>query len=804
MTEKATIIVDGDVGPLRQKLREGAAELKRFGDTASSSFAQLDGVMSRASAGMAALMTVLAGGAALRASVEATVTLTRESQALARQFGMTATEASALKVALGDAYIEQETFATAAAKITKVLADDEEAFTKLGIATRDGNGEFRSTLDIMLDVNKRLLAFREGTDRNVEGTKIYGKAWTEVAPVLRLTTGLMEESRAKAAELGLVVGQENVEATTRYRAAMNDVGDVFDAVRKTIGDALLPILTDLGTWFASIGPNVVVGFRASIGTLISMFYGLKFAISSVWEFAKAFASSFVRMFTAFPEIIKRAFQGDFSGARDAWNAYSRGVATDFAEAMKEVTSNATAARDRMMALFNPSTTATTRDASGAASGGGGKGKGDKKGAGAKGDQSFMAYYEGALEEERRLASERDALHEYSKQQELAFWRQILQLAQLSAADRLAIQRKVSGLEIDIRRKAAQDQVALDAEVASGKTALALGEVDARRSAARLLFETDKITKQQLIAQELEFQAQKYNIESKALQDRLALLRADPTSSPAERQRLNDQQLQMEQKFQADRNEILAGLGDKKKGKGDTGESDKLFSGLGNSFGNSLEHMLLQAKSWKDALDTLWKGAAAVFLRVVVTEPAGQWIAMQAKMFAAKLGFLGKEEAAQVLASGKTVATKAGEATAVIGAESAKAGAGAAASQAGIPIIGPALAIGAMVAIVASVMALKKHVKSAAKGYDIPAGVNPMVQLHEQEMVLPAPLSQGLRNIIAQQGGAPAAGAMPGGGGTMNVYAFDSDDVRRFMSKQGHRVADGLALQARNFRFAPRF
>jgi hypothetical protein len=77
---------------------------------------------------------------------------------------------------------------------------------------------------------------------------------------------------------------------------------------------------------------------------------------------------------------------------------------------------------------------------------------DKKTKKAAADPSFMQYYEAALAEERRLVSEKDALREYSKQQELAYWQTLLSQAQLSSADRLAIGRKVSALEVEVRRE----------------------------------------------------------------------------------------------------------------------------------------------------------------------------------------------------------------------------------------------------------------------------------------------------------------------------------------------------------------
>ena len=85
--------------------------------------------------------------------------------------------------------------------------------------------------------------------------------------LLKLNAQVLEEARQKQEALGLTVSQENVDAYKRYKAALNDVGDVMLAIKKTIGDALMPILTELGEWFASTGPQRVEFMRTAMKVL---------------------------------------------------------------------------------------------------------------------------------------------------------------------------------------------------------------------------------------------------------------------------------------------------------------------------------------------------------------------------------------------------------------------------------------------------------------------------------------------------------------------------------------------------------
>lgn len=87
---------------------------------------------------------------------------------------------------------------------------------------------------------------------------------------------------------------------------------------------------------------------------------------------------------------------------------------------------------------------------------------------------------------------------------------------------------------------------------------------------------------------------------------------------------------------------------------------------------------------------------------------------------------------------------------------AMAGLNAFASTAAIPIVGPVLApaagaaaaAGAEILATLATTAASLSIASAANGFDIPAGVNPLTQLHEREMVLPAQHADTIRRLGA--------------------------------------------------------
>lgn len=212
----------------------------------------------------AALAGLVGGGAFLKGAVDETVQWTLESQKLARVLGISTEAASVYNLAIGDIHISQEDFLAANAKLVKTLSTNEDAFHRLGVETRGQDGRYRDSAAIMADVNVKLLEIKEGTERNVAAQKIFGKGWQDALRILKLTPEVIEEARAKAERLNLIVGADSVEATKAYRDSMNDLDDTVKAVKVGIGRELMPVLTALNNDLAETGPTAVSAIGNSL------------------------------------------------------------------------------------------------------------------------------------------------------------------------------------------------------------------------------------------------------------------------------------------------------------------------------------------------------------------------------------------------------------------------------------------------------------------------------------------------------------------------------------------------------------
>ncbi|OCY18391.1 hypothetical protein [Acinetobacter pittii] len=248
------------------------------------------------------------------------------------------------------------------------------------------------------------------------------------------------------------------------------------------------------------------------------------------------------------------------------------------------------------------------------------------------------------------------------------------------------------------------------------------------------------------------------------------------------------------------------------------------SRLASLWDQGIQSLMNGTLTWNNATRAVLTDLGAFVLQSATKELQG-WLRIQTMKLAKKYGFITAETAAE--ASGQaaqTGATIAGEATrtgvtasgglARLGLKATEAikgimmsaweaMAGAFKAMVSIPYIGPVLAVGAGAAAFGLVAGLAGKIKSARGGYDIPSGVNPITQLHEDEMVLPAQHANTIRELgkstfNSGMSGDPDLTGQGGENAVFNIQAWDSRDIKRFMKKHGREVAGGLKGYRRGF------
>ncbi|QHH95409.1 phage tail protein [Acinetobacter gyllenbergii] len=250
----------------------------------------------------------------------------------------------------------------------------------------------------------------------------------------------------------------------------------------------------------------------------------------------------------------------------------------------------------------------------------------------------------------------------------------------------------------------------------------------------------------------------------------------------------------------------------------------LTSRMSNLWDQGIQSMMNGTLTWRNATNAILTDMAGFFIQKMISEPIKLYAKGLAQRLLVRLGFIKSETSAEVMGQAaqstavvagettKTAATgmgvvarlglKAGEAIKSIMMYAWEAMAGAFKAMVSIPYVGPVLAIAAGASALALVGGLAGKIKSARGGYDIPSGVNPVTQLHEEEMVLPKQHANTIRALGKSMAGGgqnpDIAYADVGAPQSINIQAWDSRDLKRFMKKHGRELAGGLKGYNRNF------
>ena len=516
-------------------------------------------------------------------------------------------------------------------------------------------------------------------------------------------------------------------------------------------------------FFANLGKTIGNAFLSAIEWMINKAVGM---INSMIDFANAALSmvggSGIKKLDGVD--LKRMDDGGLGGRiGDSWKKDRVGAMVN---AVRERAADIHEA-DALKGRGDGGHAKTAQKKPGANQGGGKGGKSRSGGSGAAKDpmQAWEEEIKAQKLAHREMQRETLTHQEWDLAREAEYWRAKLATVDFNGKTGKEIRTKILALEDQLSKQSTEAKMNQVAEWEK----LDKHKLEMEKDAADQALAAGRISQLERLDLEIEFENRRYQIAYDALQERIALAGQDPTYSQTAIDKLKAQMGELGQgheRTQA-KNE---GKRENQRRKDAPNVMEMLQDGGKNVWQEAQQQMsqaftamLTRTQNFRTAMNNFFKSMGQTFIQEMVTKPLAGMMQRMVQESAIYKMIFGTRETLETAASAKTVATKATETTAVVGANATQAASGAAASQASIPYVGPILAVAAMAAMMAAVMGLMggggsststttTRIPSAAGGWDIPAGINPLTQLHENEMVLPAEHAQTIREMAGQQGG----------------------------------------------------
>lgn len=793
MANDAQIIIGADTSEL-------VAALKGAQQAVSSSVADMKGSLSGLGAAFGGLQSVFVGFAAImgggkifKDAIQGSLEEAAAVKQLTMVMGMTTAEASKLNLQLKLVGISTEDYTGMAMKLDKQLRTNEDGLKQLGVQTRNSKGELLDQKTVMQNAVSTMNEYKAGTDRNIVAQQMFGKGAQEANQLFKLTAA-SQATANRLQEAGIGPTKASIEAAIQYKLAMSEAKLITGEFADSLGESVIPSLTEIAKgvssmvmdsmplikgFFEAFGSiamalgvvikevflvigEVIKGAMSIFSALVSVMTGglndssdalkaflvvwefFKLGIQTVSEVIKGSIQSLVIYIRSLGEAITKALNFDFSGSANSWNAGMaeiKGVASKHLKAVRDDVG------------------ATQKVLNGIVGGEGGesaeKSKGSKL-APKEAGSSRVSEWDAKLAEAKVYYQKENDLREMSKEQEKAYWQGIKKTQLLTQSESIDLRKKVAALDLDIMKKSVKDGQGLAKEAIAEYQRNGLDEISIEEEKAKRKKDLGDISSQELIKLQQTYQNQRYAIEEIAQNARIELQRADPSQDPVALQVQLDKLLELRQKHSKQVEVLNTTMANQVKS-----DFESMLAPISNAVSTSVQGMIQGTTTLKAAMANLMQSILASFVSAV-TGMVTKWAAAEL----AKTGLAQAWSAVRQALMGEEAVTaviaKKIEAAAMIPAETAIAAMGAASAVAGIPIIGPGLAVAAaaeMSIMGAGYMALA----SASGGFDIPAGANPLTQLHASEMVLPAHIANPLRDSLA-------GGGIGGGGSTVNINA----------------------------------
>lgn len=236
-----TILIDND--PANRKLEETDSKAQKVGRTLGSMIT----TAAKWGAGIAAGATA-AGGALLALASRAA----RSADALnvnAQRAGTTTTAFQEMRYALTQVGVAESDVSMSLQRLNQRVGEAEEgsskyaqALQRLGVSTRDVNGEIKSSDALFMELVTRLNQVEDAQLRAALGGQIFGVNLAQrLLPAIEAGGDALADLRNRAHAVGAVMDEEAVSAGSRFAGALDELRSVAGNVFNQFAIRLVPI-----------------------------------------------------------------------------------------------------------------------------------------------------------------------------------------------------------------------------------------------------------------------------------------------------------------------------------------------------------------------------------------------------------------------------------------------------------------------------------------------------------------------------------------------------------------------------------
>jgi len=276
----------------------------------------LRGTVGAALGALAALGAVGAFAGWIKSAIDAT----DAADDLAQKTGIAVEDLAGLELAFQKGGMEAADLESSMSKLSKQIADGNDAFEKLGVKTKDASGALKTNKAMLYELADEFAGMEDGVQKAALAQEAFGKSGAAMIPLLNGGSEGLREMDEMARKLGLSLSKDAVAKAGDFNDTLDLIKLGGEGVARGIAAQLLPTLSNLaGQFLTSMttgdGLRKTADFlSASLKILYTSAVGIVEVFSTAGKAIAGFAAIMTTNLMGSIEGLKLLMKGDVAGA----------------------------------------------------------------------------------------------------------------------------------------------------------------------------------------------------------------------------------------------------------------------------------------------------------------------------------------------------------------------------------------------------------------------------------------------------------------------------------------------------------
>lgn len=211
-----------------------------------------------------------------------------------------------------------------------------DAFASLGLSAIDSTGAMKSQEQMFDDTVTALMRLPEGAEKSRLAFELFGKAGTELMPMLNGAEGSVEALKERANELGLVMSDEAVDAGVLFGDTMDDLKGAFTSLGTKLGAEVMPMFIKMADWIIANLPAIKENIGKMVDGVKEIIEGfqvfweengetIKKVLSTLFEAVKTIIEVAMGIIKGVIDVVMGIIQGDWAKVWGGLEGILKGV-----------------------------------------------------------------------------------------------------------------------------------------------------------------------------------------------------------------------------------------------------------------------------------------------------------------------------------------------------------------------------------------------------------------------------------------------------------------------------------------------